>query len=169
MELKLRRSYSLSNKRSSITNSEQAFGLCSAIRDKGCSAPRKRALHPKFRLPGSLGYQVDDPLVKRRLASPKEQRLRAVSGFPQTGTLLHPRCRSIMHLQYLTPFSGMGFLIAGLILISTLGTRSRLDVCSTPRFRPTPTPTRTYTCPRLIRGGSTGRSRYNALIKRIGA
>ncbi|WP_420250415.1 hypothetical protein, partial [Citrobacter sedlakii] len=34
----------------SCTNSDRAFGLCYAGILKGCSAPGKRALHPKFRL-----------------------------------------------------------------------------------------------------------------------
>jgi len=72
------------------------IGLCYAIR----TAMRQRS-HPcgcftqSFASPIALADQVDDPLVKRRLASPKEQRLRAEGSFPPTGTLLHPRCRHI--------------------------------------------------------------------------
>lgn len=51
MDLKLSRSYSLSNKRSRVTHSDQAFGLCYAITAKGCSAPEKKVASPKVSPP----------------------------------------------------------------------------------------------------------------------
>jgi len=60
MDLKLSGFYSLS----SFPTTDQAFGLCYAMKKQRMLSAGKRSLHPKFRLPKSLWFQADDPLEK---------------------------------------------------------------------------------------------------------
>lgn len=139
MDLKLYWFYLLSNKRSRVTHSDQAFGLCYAIRDKGCSAPEKRSLHPKFRL---LEFITNSSWRSFGKASffelhPKSWDLELHDLSAMLAPYCTPSVATYRNLRHLTPYYRLGFLIAGLMLIIRLSDSFPVGLWQYSPFSPT--------------------------------